>query len=103
MLRTVLVALAIAASSAMAAENDRDYKTEAAIRACASTVRSQGYPWFNAIYDWRYKTVQTNVQPGDQEKAHVLDVTRRFYPVLPMMDLSAACRRLVRSSSLAEC
>ena len=70
MLRTVLVALAIAASSAMAAENDRDYKTEAAIRACASTVRSQGYPWFNAIYDPRNKTVQTNVQPGDQEKAN---------------------------------
>ena len=69
MLRTVLVALAIAASSAMAAENDRDYKTEAAIRACASTVRSQGYPWFNAVYDPRYKIVQTNVQPGDQEKA----------------------------------
>ena len=70
MLRTVLVALAIAASSAMAADNDRDYKTEAAIRACAGTVRSQGYPWFNAIYDPRYKIVQTNVQPGDQEKAN---------------------------------
>jgi hypothetical protein len=70
MLRTVLVALAIAASSAMAAENDEDYKAEAAIRECASVVRSQGYPWFNAIYDRRYKTVQTNVQPGDQEKAN---------------------------------
>ena len=70
MLKTVLVALAIAASSAMAAENDKDYKTESAIRGCASTVRSQGCPWFNAIYDPRNKTVQTNVQPGDQEKAH---------------------------------
>jgi hypothetical protein len=68
MLKPVLVALAIAASSA--AENDEDYKAEAAIRECASVVRSQGYPWFNAIYDRRYKTVQTNVQPGDQEKVN---------------------------------
>jgi hypothetical protein len=71
MLKAVLIALAIAASSAMAAENDEDYKAEAAIRGCASVVRSQGYPWFNASYDRRYKTVQTNVQPGDQEKANV--------------------------------
>ena len=53
MLKTVLVTLAIAASSAMAAENDEDYKAEAAIRGCASVVRSQGYPWFNANYDRR--------------------------------------------------
>jgi hypothetical protein len=70
MLKTVLVALAIAAPSAMAAQSDEDYKAEAAIRECVSVVRSQGYPWFNAIYDRRYKTVQTNVQPGDQEKAN---------------------------------
>ena len=70
MLRTGMVALAIAASSAMAADNAEDYKAEAAIRGCASMVRSEGYPWFNAIYDRRYKTVQTNVQPGDQEKAN---------------------------------
>ena len=70
MLRTGMVALAIAASSAMAADNAEDYKAEAAIRECASMVRSEGYPWFNAIYDRRYKTVQTNVQPGDQEKAN---------------------------------
>jgi hypothetical protein len=106
MLKTVLVALAMAASSAMAAESDEDYKAEAAIRECASVVRSQGYPWFNAIYDRRYKTVQ-------------------IYPVLPMIDLptpflriQVKCRsqstedafsrrrtrrRLVRSSSLADC
>ena len=36
MLKTVLVALAIAASSAMAGENDEDYKADAAIRGCAS-------------------------------------------------------------------
>jgi len=42
MLKPVLVALAIAASSAMAAENDEDYKAEAAIRECASVARSQG-------------------------------------------------------------
>jgi hypothetical protein len=72
MLKTVLVTLVIAASSAIAAENDEDYKAEAAIRECASVVRSQGYPWFNAIYDRRYKIVQTNVQPGDgdHEKAN---------------------------------
>ena len=70
MLKPVLVALAIAASSTTAAENDDDYKAEAAIRGCTSVVRAQGYPWFNAIYDRRYKTVQTNVQPGDQEKAN---------------------------------
>jgi hypothetical protein len=34
MLKAVLIALAIAASSAMAAENDEDYKAEAAIRGC---------------------------------------------------------------------
>ena len=44
MLRMGLVALAMAASAAMAAENDSDYKAEAAIRVCASVVRSQGYP-----------------------------------------------------------
>jgi hypothetical protein len=37
--------------AAMAAENDDDYKAEAAIRVCASVVRSQGYPWFSADYD----------------------------------------------------
>jgi hypothetical protein len=44
MLKAVLIARAIAASSAMAAENDEDYKAEAAIRGCASVVRTQGYP-----------------------------------------------------------
>ena len=64
-----LVALAMAASAAMAAENDNDYKAEAAIRVCASLVRSQGYPWFRADYDRGKKSVQTNIQPGDQEGA----------------------------------
>jgi hypothetical protein len=69
MLRLGLVALAIASTSVMAAENDDDYKAETAIRSCASVVCSQGYPWFNAVYNWGNKTVQTNVRPGDQEKA----------------------------------
>ena len=64
-----LVALAMAAPVAMAAENDDDYKAEAAIRICASVVRSQGYPWFRADYDRGKKSVQTNIQPGDQEGA----------------------------------
>jgi hypothetical protein len=61
MLRMSLVALAIAAPAAMAAENDDDYKAEAAIRVCASVVRSQGYRG--------KKSVQTNIQSGDQEAA----------------------------------
>ena len=44
MLKTVLVALAIAASSAMAAQSDEDYKAEAAIRECASVVPFSGLP-----------------------------------------------------------
>ena len=39
MLRMGLVALAMAASAAMAAENDDDYKAEAAIRVCANVLR----------------------------------------------------------------
>jgi hypothetical protein len=58
----------MAAPAAMAAENE-DYKAEAAIRACAGVVRSQGYPWFRADYDRGKKSVQTNIQPGDQEGA----------------------------------
>ena len=69
MLRIALIALSIAAPAAMAAENDDDYKAEAAIRVCASLVRSQGYPWFRADYDRGKKSVQTNIQPGDQEGA----------------------------------
>ena len=69
MLRMGLVALAMAASAAMAAENDNDYKAEAAIRVCASVVRSQGYPWFRADYDRSKKSVSTNIQSGDQERA----------------------------------
>ena len=69
MLRMGLVALAMAASAAMAAENDNDYKAEAAIRVCASVVRSQGYPWFRADYDRGKKSVQTNIQSGDQDGA----------------------------------
>jgi hypothetical protein len=69
MLRMGLVALAMAASAAMAAENDDNYKAEAAIRVCASVVRSQGYPWFRADYDRGRKSVQTNIQSGDQEGA----------------------------------
>jgi len=69
MLRIGLTALSIAAPAAMAAENDDDYKAEAAIRVCASVVRSQGYPWFRADYDRGKKSVQTNIQPGDQEGA----------------------------------
>jgi hypothetical protein len=64
-----LLALAMAAPAAMAAENDDDYKAEAAIRACASVLRSQGYAWFRADYDRGKKSIQTNVQPGEQEKA----------------------------------
>lgn len=68
MLRTGLIALSIAAASAaMAAENDNDYKAESAIRACAGVIRSQGYSWFRADYDRVKKTVQTNIQPGEQE------------------------------------
>ena len=63
-----LLALAMAAPAATAAENDDDYKAEAAIRACAS-VLSQGYAWFRADYDRGKKSIQTNVQPGEQEKA----------------------------------
>ena len=66
---TVAVALAIAASSAMAADNAEDYKAEAAIRGCASMVRSEGYPWFNAVYNRGDKTVQTTRSTSDQEKA----------------------------------
>jgi hypothetical protein len=44
MLKTVLVALAMAASSAMAAESDEDYKAAAAIRECASVVRLRATP-----------------------------------------------------------
>jgi hypothetical protein len=62
-----LLALAMAAPAAMAAENDDDYKAEAAIRGCASVVRSQGDPWFRADYDRGKKSVQINVQPGEQE------------------------------------
>jgi hypothetical protein len=69
MFRLSLVAVAIAAWSALAAANDDDFKAESAIRGCASMVRSQGYSWFNAVYDRVKKTVQTNIQPGDQEKA----------------------------------
>ena len=69
MLRIGLFALAMAAPVTMAAENDNDYKAEAAIRVCASVVRSQGYPWFHADYDRGKKSVQTNIQPGDQEGA----------------------------------
>jgi hypothetical protein len=67
MLRMGVLALAMAAPAAMAAENDDDYKAEAAIRACASVMRSQGYPWFRADYNHGKKTVQTNIQPGEQE------------------------------------
>jgi hypothetical protein len=68
MLRTGLIALSIAAApAAMAAENDNDYKAETAIRACAGVIRSQGYSWFRADYDRGKKTVQTNIQPGEQE------------------------------------
>ena len=69
MLRIGLIALSIAAPAAMAAENDDDYKAEAAIRVCAGVGRSQGYPWFRADYDRGKKSVQTNIQPGDQEGA----------------------------------
>jgi hypothetical protein len=64
-----LLALAMAAPAVMAAETDDDYKAEAAIRVCASVVRSQGYPWFRADYDRGRKSVQTNIQSGDQEGA----------------------------------
>lgn len=67
MLRIGLLAFSIAAPAAMAAENDDDYKAEAAIRACAAVMRSQGYSWFRADYDRGKKTVQTNIQPGKQE------------------------------------
>jgi hypothetical protein len=69
MLRMGLLAIAMAAPAAMAAQNDDDYKAEAAIQACASVVRSQGYPWFRADYDHGEKSVQTNIQPGGQERA----------------------------------
>jgi hypothetical protein len=61
MLRMGLVALAMAAPAVMAAGNDDD-KAEAAVRVCASVVRSQGYPWFRADYDRGNKSVQTNIQ-----------------------------------------
>lgn len=54
---------------AMAAQKDADYKAEAAIRACGFVVRSQGHSWFRADYDRGTKTVQTNIQPGEQEEA----------------------------------
>ncbi len=69
MLRIGLLALSIAAPAAMAAQNDDDSKADAAIRSCAGVVRSQGYSWFRADYDRGKKTVQTNIQPGEQEKA----------------------------------
>ena len=69
MLRMGLVALAMTAPAAMAAETDDDYKAAAAIRVCASVVRSQGYPWFRADYDRSKKSVLTNIQSGDQEGA----------------------------------
>jgi hypothetical protein len=69
MLRIGLIALSIAAPVAMAAENDDDYKAEAAIRACAAVVRSQGYSWFRADYDRGKKSVLTNIQASDQEVA----------------------------------
>ena len=69
MLRMGLLALVMAASAAMAAENDDDYKAAAAIRLCASVVRSQRYPWFRADYDRGRKSVQTNIQSGDQDGA----------------------------------
>jgi hypothetical protein len=53
----------------MAAENNDDYKAEAAIRVCASVVRSQGYAWFRADYDRGKQSVQTNIQSGNQERA----------------------------------
>jgi hypothetical protein len=64
-----LVALAMAAPAVVAAENDSDYRAEAAIRICASVVRSQGYPWFRADYDRGKKSVLTNIQSGDQDGA----------------------------------
>ena len=63
-----LLLLAMASSAAMAAGNG-DYKAEAAIQVCASAVRSQGYPWFRAAYDRGNKSVQTNIQSGDQDGA----------------------------------
>ncbi len=63
-----LIAISMAAQTAMAVENDDDYKAESAIRACAGVMRSQGYPWFRADYDRGKKSVQTNIQPGDQER-----------------------------------
>lgn len=69
MLRMGLLVLAMASPAAMTAENDDDYKAEAAIQVCASAVRSQGYPWFRADYDRGKKSVQTNIQSGDQEGA----------------------------------
>jgi hypothetical protein len=69
MLRMGLLALAMAAPVAMAAETDDDYKAEAAIRICASVVRAQGYPWFRADYDRGKKSVQTNIQSDDQDGA----------------------------------
>ena len=68
MLRIGLITLTMVASTAMAAENDNDDKADAAIRICAGVVRSQGYPWFHANYDRARKTVQTNIQPGAQER-----------------------------------
>jgi len=66
-LRIGLVALAIAPLATMAAQNDDDYKAEAAIRSCAAMVRSQGYSWFRANYDRGTKSVQTNIQADEQE------------------------------------
>lgn len=64
---SILIALSIVAPAAMAAGSDDDYKAEAAIRTCAGVIRSQGHSWFRADYDRGKKTVQTNIQPGEQE------------------------------------
>jgi hypothetical protein len=69
MLRIGVVALAVVAPAAMAAQGNDDYKAESAIRACAAVVRSQGYPWFRADYDRGTKSVQTNIQAGGKEGA----------------------------------
>jgi hypothetical protein len=67
MLRIGLIAIIMTAPAAMASQNDDDYKAKSAIRACAAVVRSRGYSWFRADFDRDKKTVQTNIQPGEQE------------------------------------
>ena len=66
MLRMGSARTAMAAPAAMAAENDDDYKAEAAIRVCASE---------HAI--WRPRRSNFSVRK-------LLDIKRRLYPVTAM-------------------